>query len=233
MATFLEDYEVKRGDTLWDLSAAYGYKGQDWKKVWNDPSNAALAGRRGAPERIQPGDKLSIPIPWTVITWTLTAETDGGSMIAERDGELGKQLSWVQTVYQHNQPVPHTTPFCVDGCPADDDLPFYWTNDEIKADPTLRKRFSDHSARGAPTAAQGTTRWRAVLSLAVVTKLRVTIWNSLVWGWDMTPANDVSIVGPRNATAVEVTGHLNLLRRGVGTGPLTFGKQGWTFRTAP
>lgn len=73
----------------------------------------------------------------------------------------------------------------------------------------------------------------AVLSLAVVTRTRVTVWHSLVWGWDMTPANVITVVGPRTATPNEVAGHLNLLRKGVGTGPVTFGKLGWTFRAAP
>ena len=79
----------------------------------------------------------------------------------------------------------------------------------------------------------GTTKWRAVVSLAVVTKKRVTIWDSLVWGWNMTSAGVVTTVGPRAAMPMERAGHLNLLRSGIGTGPLTFGEAGWTFRSAP
>jgi hypothetical protein len=155
-------------------------------------------------------------------------------MQVERDGELGKQLSWVQTVYRHNQPIgPNPNAFCVDACTPDDDLPFYWTNAEVKKDASLRKKFRDHSSRNAPTVAMGTTKWRAVVSLAVITKKRVTIWNSLVWGWDMTPASVVTAVGPRVATSAEVHGHLHLLKKGAGTGPLTFDKAGWTFRPAP
>lgn len=154
-------------------------------------------------------------------------------MIAERDGELGERLTWVQTVYQHNQSILGTTPFCVDGCPADDNAPFYWTAAEIAGSPGLRKRFEDYSQRNPPTAANGTTKWRAVLSLGVVTGRRVTVWNSLVWGWNMTNTNDITPIGPRAATAQEIAGHLNLLRNGRGTGPLTFGKAGWTFRSAP
>ena len=230
---FYEDYEVKRGDTLWGLAVAYGYKGEQWKKIWGDPKNLGLTTRRSAPERIQPGDKINIPLPWTVVSQSLTNMGDGALMEAERDGELGKQLTWVQTVYRHNQPIgPNPNPFCVDACTPDDNLPFYWTNAEIKADANLRKKFSDHSSRNAPTAAMGTTKWRAVVSLAVVTEKRVTIWNSTVWGWDMTPANAVTTVGPRTATGYEISGHLNLLRKGVGTGPLTFAKLGWTFREA-
>jgi hypothetical protein len=182
---------------------------------------------------LKAGDTLNIPIPWKVTKKSLTKTAHGATMKAERDGELGKQLSWVQTVYQHNQPVAGTTPYCVDGCPADDDRPFYWTNAEIKADPQLRKKFRDTSGRPAPAAAAGTTMWRAIVSLAVITKHRVTVWNSLVWGWDMTPAGVVTTVGPRAAKPAEFTGHLLLLRKGVGTGPLTFGKAGWKFRSPP
>jgi hypothetical protein len=230
---FYEDYKIKHGDTVSGLGTAYGYKANDWKKIWENPKNSGLAAKRGRPESIQPGDQLNIPIPWRVVSKHLTKQARGAQLIAERDGELGMQLSWVQTVYQHNQPIPNTQPFCVDGCPADDDLPFFWTNNEIAGTPNLRKRFSDPPARNPPTAAQGTTRWRAIVSLAVVTEKRVTVWNSLVWGWDMKTDGTVTPIGPRAATGVEVSGHLNLLRRGKGKGPLTFAKAGWTFRTAP
>ncbi len=230
---FYEEYKIKRGDTISKIGIAYGYKASEWKKIWDNIKNAHLKNIRNVPEHINPGDIVFIPIPWGVISKNLKRETDGGTMVAERDGELGTQLTWVQTVYQHNQPVGSTEPYCVDGCPADDDLPFYWTNAEIAADTNLRKKFSDHSARNAPTAAQGTTKWRAVLSLAVVTEKRVTVWNSLVWGWDMDPDGTVTTVGPRNATGTEVSGHLNLLRKGAGTGPLAFSKDGWAFRSQP
>jgi hypothetical protein len=230
---FYEERQIKRGDTVSGLGMAYGYKPQDWGKIWENQKNSALVVRRGAPEQIQPGDQLQIPVPWHIVSKTVTRRDDGAAIVAERDGELGKQLTWVQTVYQHNQPVANTSPFCVDGCPADDDLPFYWTNNEIAADQNMRKKFSDHSSRRPPTAAQGTTKWRAIVSLAVVTDKRVTVWTSLVWGWDMTTDGTVTPIGPRAATGTEVAGHLNLLRNGSGTGPLTFARAGWTFRTAP
>lgn len=231
---FYEEYKIKRGDTISGIGAAYGYKLQDWQKIWKDPKNAGLVALRVVPEHIQPGDTLQIPVPWDVVSTSLTNKGDGAAMVVDRDGELGKQLTWVQTVYRDNQPIgPNPSPFCVDACTPDDDLPFYWTNAEIKAEPGLRKEFRDHSKRPPPTAAQGTTRWRAVVSLAVVTGQRVTIWDSQVWGWNMTPAGAVTTVGPRDAIGSEVSGHLNLLRRGIGTGPLSFGKAGWTFRSAP
>jgi hypothetical protein len=230
---FYEDVKVARGDTLWKIAEAYAYKGSEWSKIWQDPKNVGLVVKRGLPQKIEPGDDIYVPIPWEIVYQSLSQETDGASMIAERDGELGKRLAWVQTVYQHNQPIGGTLPYCVDGCPADDADPFYWTDAELLAKPERRKKFSDHSSRGAPTTAQGTTRWRAVLSLAVNTNKRVTVWNSVVWGWDMTPKNEVTIVGPRDATAAEVAGHMNLLRKGLGTGPATFMASGWTFRRPP
>ncbi len=230
---FYEDVRVVKGETVSGLGAAYGYKTTQWRTIWDDPKNAEVVTKRKIPEHLQIGDVLLMPIPWKVVSERVTKQTDGAAVEAKRDGELGTRLTWVQTVYQHNQPVASTRPFCVDGCPADDSLPFYWTDAEIKADPDLRKRFSDHSSRRAPTAKIGTTRWRAVVSLAVATQKRVTVWNSLVWGWNMTPAGAVTTVGPRAATAQEVQGHLNLLRKGGGTGPLTFAKGGWTFRTPP
>jgi hypothetical protein len=231
---FYEDVKIKRGDSISKLGLAYGYKAAQWHKIWDDPKNRDLVGSRGRPERIQPGDVVNIPIPWEVISQTLTAQGDGALMQAERDGENGTQLSWVQTVNRGNQPIgPNPNQFCVDACTPDDALPFYWTNGEITGDSSLRKKFRDHSARNPPTAAMGTTMWRAVVSLAVVTDKRVTLWDSTVWGWNMTPANAITIVGPSTATTAEVNGHLNLLRKGLGTGPHTFEDDGWTFRVAP
>lgn len=231
---FYEDVLVVKGETVSGLGMAYGYKASDWRIIWNDPKNVALVSKRKVPEQLGIGDTLCIKIPWKMTSKVMTKQPRGGSMEAERDGEPGKRLTWVQTVYRHNQPIgPNPNPFCVDGCTPDDDLPFYYTETEIKTDPTRLGRFYDYSQRSPPTAAQGTTKWRAVLSLAAVTKLRVTVWGSIVWGWDMTPANAIVTVGPRSATNQEVLGHLNLLRKGSGTGPLTFGKAGWTFREAP
>jgi hypothetical protein len=229
---FYEDVRLEPGETVSGLVSAYGYKAAEWQKIWTDPKNAALVASRKVPEKLQIGDTMWIKIPWKMTSTVMTKQPRGGSMQAKRDGEPGRRITWVQTVYQHNQPVAATGAFCVDGCPADDNLPFYYTETEIKADRTRLNQFYDYSQRNPPTVAQGTTKWRAVLSLAVVTKLRVSVWGSIVWGWDMTPANVITTVGPRTATALEVQGHLNLLGKGSGTGPLTFGKAGWLFRQA-
>src|SRR6476620_1371644 len=148
---FYEDVKVKGGETVSGLAAAYGYKVSEWEKIWRHPRNLDVVARSGVPERLQIGATLHVPISWTVVKKTLTPKPDGAAIVVERDGELGKRLTWVQTVYQHNQPVAGTQPFCVDGCPADDNLPFYWTDAEIGADKNLRKSFSDYSSRGHPT----------------------------------------------------------------------------------
>ena len=122
---FYEDVQVERGETVSGLGAAYGYKPSEWQKIWKDPRNAALIAKRKVPEQLQIGDTLMVKIPWTVVSKSLTKKADGGQMEAERDGELGKRLTWVQTVYRHNQPIgPNPNPFCVDACTPDDDLPF-------------------------------------------------------------------------------------------------------------
>jgi hypothetical protein len=174
-----------------------------------------------------------VEIPWKTVTRTLTTHANGATYEATRDGGAGTRLSWVQTVYQSNQPIGGTNTFCVDACPPDDNLPFYWTDAELVAKPERRKKFSDSPSRPAPSAAAGDTKWRAVLSLAVVTGKRITVFDSYVWGFDMTPANAVTTVGPRAATDGEVAGHLNLLKNGVGTGAGSFTVQGWTFRLPP
>src|SRR5437763_373651 len=126
---FYEDVKVKRGETVSGLAAAYGYKPSEWQEIWHHPRNLHAVARSGVPERLQIGETLQIPISWTVIKKSLTPQPDGAIMVAERDGELGKRLTWVQTVYRHNQPIgPNPNPFCVDGCTPDDNLPFYWTD---------------------------------------------------------------------------------------------------------
>jgi hypothetical protein len=231
---FYEDVVVRAGETVSGLAVAYGYKITEWQEIWDDPRNLDVVSARERPERLRVGDTLQVPISWGIVRKRLTRQADGGLMEAWRDGELGRRLSWVQTVNRDNQPAgPNPNRFCVDACTPDDDLPFYYTNAEIAAQPNRRKYFRDHSSRPAPTAAQGTTHWRAIVSIAVVTEQRVTVWDSQVWGWDMTPANVITTVGPRRATPQEVRGHLNLLRNGLGTGVGTFGANGWTFREAP
>jgi hypothetical protein len=59
---------------------------------------------------------------------------------------------------------------------------------------------------------------------------RVTIWNTIVWGWDMDTAGNVTPVGPRPAGLIEQTAHILLLIGGQGTGPAVFAAAGWSFR---
>ena len=97
---FYEDVLVERGETVSGLALAYGYKASEWRKIWDDPRNAALVAKRKVPEHLQIGDTLMVKIPWKVTAKTLSKQADGGLMEVERDGELGKRLSWVQTVYR-------------------------------------------------------------------------------------------------------------------------------------
>jgi hypothetical protein len=229
---FYEDVRLEGRETLPAVATAYGHV--RWEPIWGDNRNAALRARRaGAADRVQAGDVVMVPIPWKITTKTLIAEPHGVGFDARRDGEEGQRLSWVQTVFQSNQAVAGTTPFCVDGCPADDELPFYWTEAELVADPSRRLKFSDHPSRPAPSVAAGSTRWRAIVSLAVATRKRVTVFDSWVWGFDLDPAGAVSKVGPRLATPLEMSGHLALLRQGVGTAAGQFKDLGWTFRQPP
>jgi hypothetical protein len=228
---YYEDVKIQHGETVSGLATDYAHKATAWEKIWKDPKNARLVALRKDPAHVRAGDILYVPIPWKVISKPITPETDGASIVIERDGELGTRITFVQTVYQHNQPLDDTTPFCVDGCPGDDDLPFYWTMAELTRDPNRRKRFWDHSSRDAPSADKGSTRWRAVVSLAVVTEKRVTVYKSYVWGWNMTTANVITTVGPRESTGPEMMGHINLLRKGKGK-TIDFKTDGWTFRSA-
>lgn len=230
---YYEDVKIKPGDTISELIEKYGHKGSKWPSIWDDPKNSALKAKRGKPERIQPGDVFNIPIPWTITSKSVSVVP--GKRVkcdAERDGVRGTQLGWVQTVDQSNQPIGGTTQQCVDACPPDDADPFYWTSAELVTDPTLHKRFEDTPSRPPPTVAQGTTKWRAILSFVVFTEQRVTIVESFLWGFDLTPAGVITAVAPRAITAAEETSHLALLAAGTGTGG-AFSGAGWTFRKAP
>lgn len=198
---------------------------------WADSKNDSIRKKRGTPEKIQPGDTFYLPIPWIMTSKSVVKNPSGKAVTCKvrRNGQRGTQIRWVQTVDQSNQPIGSTSQKCVDACPPDDAAPFYWTAAELKTDPSLRRNFSDVPRRAAPSVAMGTTKWRAILSLAVVTKQRVTILRSIYWGFDITSAGVVSQIGPRNATTIEIVNHLKLLKKGVGTGG-KFSSAGWTFR---
>jgi hypothetical protein len=231
---FYEDVMVKGGETIPRLAVAYGYLAKEWKLIWDDPKNSALVASRGKPENVKAGDVVYIPIPWKVIRKTLQEEPSGVKMVVRRNGRRGLRLRWAQTVNRHNQPFGVPNVFCTDPCgPPDDNAPFYYTTQEIKNVPERRKRFEDHPSRPIPSPAIGTTKWRAVLSVTVITNRRVTIFNSFVWGFNLDTSGKVSKFNPRPATKEEIDGHLNLLGKGKGNAGKTFLSQGWTFRTAP
>ncbi len=53
-------HKVSKGETL--ISIAKRYKHKDWRNIWKDPANAAVLKKRKMPEKIEPGDKLVIPM---------------------------------------------------------------------------------------------------------------------------------------------------------------------------
>jgi hypothetical protein len=226
-----EDVTIKHGDTVSKLINDYGHSPANWLTVWDDAKNASLKANRSTPDKIKPGDIINIPTPWRMVTKSLTMNPTNTRVIFQvtRSGLKGKYLRWVQTVNQSNQPIGATPKFCVDACPPDDSDPFYFTSAELTSNPGFRKNFSDIPSRMPPATTAGATKWRAIVSVAVVTGKRVTLIDSQVWGFDLTPAGNLSKVGPRAATIHEINGHLNLLRHGTGSGG-PFNSAGWTFR---
>ena len=55
-----QKHKVVKKETLTGIAKKYGHK--DWKKIWEAPDNKALAKKRKAPEKIEPGDILIIPL---------------------------------------------------------------------------------------------------------------------------------------------------------------------------
>lgn len=47
--------------TVWGIATHLLGPKASWQSVWNAPQNAALKKKRGAPEKIQPGDKIWVP----------------------------------------------------------------------------------------------------------------------------------------------------------------------------
>lgn len=228
---FFEDVAVTNGQTAEKLVSAYGHSERKARSIWALPENRALA--RGDLTTLKPGDIFNVPIPWRLTVKVFRVESRGVSFELARDGGRGSRLSWVQTVYRHNQPIgPNPRAFCVDACTPDDDLPFYWTDAEVASEPNLRRWFMDSPSRNPPSAAAGPTRWRAVVSAATVTGKRVTVFGSTTWGFNMDPSGAVRHIGPRAAVGEELTGHLHLLANGVGTRGISFSRQGWSFRAA-
>ncbi len=244
---YYEDVVIRRGETVVSLIVEYGHTAADVGAIWAKHENIGLRAVRARHEDARPGDTIMIPIPWVATTkqnnvrLATAVQAGGSTMIMHRNGGRGSQLAFVQTVNRDNQPIgPNPNAFCVDACTPDDDRPFYWTQLELRAVPDRRKQFSDAAGRNPPTAAQGAlTQWRAILSIAVVNRMRVTILEPTYWGFDISaataasPAGVITAVGPRKATSAEIKGHLNIMRNGVGTGGTTFAKQGWTFREEP
>jgi hypothetical protein len=235
---FYEDVTVASGEDLFELITAYGHGFMEWGIIWLDSRNDDLRIKTGGDiTKLTSGDVVYIPIPWKLKVDSLSAFSagswGGADIVATRTGGEGARLHWMQTVYQSNQPITNTKVFCADACPADDGLPYYYTDSDYAGHAELRTNFYDTPKRPFPSAKQGATAWRAILSIGVVTGKRVTVYDATVWGFDLWPSGTASKVGPRIATATEIRGHLNLMRNGVGTGKKPFLSEGWTFRAPP
>jgi len=244
---YYEDVTLKAGDTVYELVKKYGHPGSDWSTIWNNIKNKPLREKRGEPRSLQVGDVLHIPIDWKILNTTMVfvLANTRVKFEATRSGKKGTNIRWVQTVDRHNQPfgqAPYGKPrYVVDpSSPPDDNEPFYFTAAELTADPNRRTTFSDTPGRAAPVAPLGTTKWRAMLSVAVVSDKRVTILDTHFWGFDIDNAGTVSKVPGRKAAVGEVQDHLRLLKDGFGLGPTNaagtkadFKDMGWTFRMPP
>jgi hypothetical protein len=223
-----DDVVIKSGQTLSGLVEDYGHPAWEWENVWNHEKNALLRQKRSKPEKLMVGDILVIPIPWVITHKKMTsADVKFFRIDVERNGGKGKYLRWVQTVFRDNQPINTSDIYTVDY--IDDDDPFYYTSLEVATKPTYKKHFSDTPKR--PPAAR-TTNWRAVLSICSVSDKRVSVFETIVWGVDFGKNGTNSKYLPRPATPIEIEGHLNILRNGMGK-TKNFKSQGWSFRRAP
>jgi hypothetical protein len=227
-----EQITVAHNETLSKIASDYGYNSWDWAKIWDHPSNALLKQDRGKPENLKVGDAVIIPLPWKITSKILSIYSHGNrfAINVERNGGKGKKLRWVQTVFRDNQPIGSTDAFCVDPSLGDDDDPFYFTTAEILSDPERKRKFFDSPWRPPPSSR--TTAWRAVLFICSVSKLRVSVFESIVWGVDFGQNGTNKKYAPRWATQHEITGHLKILKNGEGK-TKTFKSGGWTFREAP
>ncbi|MHB0958900.1 MAG: hypothetical protein ACYC6N_08455 [Pirellulaceae bacterium] len=232
---FYEDVQITDSHpTIDKLVWRYGHRTTDWESIWNHRKNIELRVLRATHADMKPGDILHIPIPWRVTSTPMSTHANGVEIRVNRNGGRGLNLRFVQTVNRANQPFGPPDVFCTDPCTPDDPAggnePFYRTRAELQTTPAWRKQLYDRPSRGAPSAVAGTTRWRAVTSIACVTGKRITIFDTKVWGFNLTPAGVVTIILARDASAAEIAGHLNLLQNSAGG---NFRSSGWTFRLPP
>ena len=228
-----EEVIIKSGDSISKIANNYGYHLWDWQKVWEHPSNAALKRLRDKPEKIKVGDKLIIPLPWKMTSKSLTpfVQAHGEktfSIKAKRDGVKGRNLKWVQTVFQNNQSIGATSTFYADACPDNDST--YNTSMKLASDPNRKNSFFDAPWRYP--AKDDATAWYTILSLCSVTDYRVSIFESIVWGIDFGKSGLTTNYIPRLATPYEVSGHLKRLQIGKGISK-SFRNGSWMFREAP
>ena len=229
---FFEEIEIKSGDTIPQIAQDYGYNFWDWREVWEHHGNADVRKKRKNPENIQIGDRMIVPLPWKITSKHLTSF--GGllhgktfTVKAKRDGVKGNNLRWVQTTLGNDLSL-QSIPYAV-GFPDDDD-PSYCSENIINTSPSKAQSFFDRPYSTPHTFR--TTTWNVVLSICSVCDERVSIFESIVLKVDF-GKNGINTSYPiRNATANEISKHLNLLKLGQGQS-MSFRNGSWTFREAP
>jgi hypothetical protein len=158
---YFEDVTLKRGETFKSLLLMYGHRNNAkvHDNIWKTRFNRHLKNKYDTHSKIQPGDKVFVPIPpishyrfnfgtvkskdpigknswpshgWVEIQVSRYGNTNDSNYRQPLGTTAESRLRWVQTVYQGNQPIDGTPVNCVDPCPADDEDPFYYSTQSYK-----------------------------------------------------------------------------------------------------
>jgi hypothetical protein len=141
----------------------------------------------------------------------------------------GSEIQWVQTFTSNNvfakvckqqtivdpfgygTPSLHKVPLpSMPGtCKADDNLPFYWTADDLKAG--NGPGFSDKPKNPAPDKGRVWTQF--VLALTEVTGKNVHHLVAIFWGYDRMADGEVRAAAIRTATMAEMKAHGAALKK--------------------
>ncbi len=135
----------------------------------------------------------------------------GGTRLGGLTAGLSAEYRWTQTITTNNPLNGATSPY-VDPHPNDDPDggPFYYTTAEHKS---KGNSFSDRPSRRAN--ASKPINWDAVLSITSVhTGKRVSILESLEYGFTVNSDGSVTSRAPSKAGAGAVTGHISTLKGG-------------------
>jgi len=81
MPMFYEDITVERNETVQSLVCDLRLQGRGLPQGLERSEKCHLVARRRAPEHVQSGDTLLMPIPWKVVLKRLTKLAHGGEMM--------------------------------------------------------------------------------------------------------------------------------------------------------